>query len=107
MQLANGRIVEIHPHPMGSGVKEVLMADGGEMSSAEWDEYCTKLTQGEEIANTPDLDVRNMEHLPPGVGASYLLCLKGKGNTLIAKQWKRKRPEPIPYRHVLIRFEKR
>lgn len=104
MQLTNGRIVELRP--MDNGAKEVLMADGGDMSEAEWEEYCAQLTQGEEIAYTPDLDVRNLDHLPRGVGAPFLLCLKGEGNTLIAKQWKRKRPKPIPYRHVLIRFEK-
>ncbi|MCP4540644.1 MAG: hypothetical protein GY832_26195 [Chloroflexi bacterium] len=47
--------------------------------------------------------IRNLSALPGGTGCKFLLTIKGQGDTLIAKQWKRKRPV-LASNEVLICF---
>ena len=47
--------------------------------------------------------LRNLSALPGGPGCKFLLTIKGQGDTLIAKQWKRKRPT-LATNEVLICF---
>ena len=46
--LNNGRVVQ--HKPMDNGAQWAVMADGGAMSSEEWQEYCDKLRNG--VAST-------------------------------------------------------
>lgn len=39
----------------------------------------------------PDYDIRNLDQLPAGTGARFLVCIEGEGGTLVAKRWARKR----------------
>lgn len=50
------------------------------------------------------LDIRNLDALPAGTGAKYLLTIKGQRDALIAKQWKRKRPSKLQSNEVLVCF---
>ena len=106
MRLRNGRLVETRPWPLGDA-NEAIMTDEGDMSQEEWEEYCVRLRvlnpHCREIENMPALDIRNLEALPHGLNAPFLLCIKGEEGTLIAKQWKRKRPKDIKD-HVLVTF---
>lgn len=58
----------------------------------------------ESIQYTPDLDsrIRNLSALPSGLRCDYLICIQGEGDSLIAKQWKRKRPQSLDDNEVLI-----
>ncbi len=42
-----------------------------------------------------DLDIRNIEALPPGRGCKFLVCLNGHDGALIAKSWHRKEPATV------------
>ncbi len=55
-----------------------------------------------EIPYSRDLDIRNVEALPRGTGAKYLLTLKGQGDELIAKKWARVKPKSLLPDEVLI-----
>ena len=61
-----------------------------------------------EIHFTPEVDKRlkNVSALPRGLGAPFLLCLRGEGSDLIAKQWLRKRPQALAWNNVLVCFKK-
>ena len=48
--------------------------------------------------------IRNIEALPGGLRCNYLLTIRGEQGTLIAKQWKRKRPKSLASNEVLIQF---
>ena len=64
-----------------------------------------QLSKGREIiAYTPALDQRltNLTQLSRGTGAKYLECIRGEGDTLIAKQWRRS--IPMQRYDVLISF---
>lgn len=52
-----------------------------------------------------DMDIRNVEALPKGTGARYLLAIKGLKDEVVAKAWKRKPPENIGPNEVLIDME--
>ena len=51
-----------------------------------------------------DLDIRNVENLPRGRMCPFLLCITGKNDALIAKQWKRKAPATLGRNEVLVSF---
>jgi hypothetical protein len=51
------------------------------------------------IAYQPDLVISNLDELPRGTRARYLECMRGPGETLIAKCWHRSIPLP---RHDII-----
>ncbi|MDI6854385.1 MAG: strawberry notch family protein [Deltaproteobacteria bacterium] len=55
------------------------------------------------IPYAKDLKIRNIEALPRGVGARYLVAIRGEGDDLIAKQWKRV-PGTLAAGEVLIDF---
>ncbi len=57
------------------------------------------------IPNSRELDIRNMESMPRGLNARYLLALKGEGSEYIAKQWKRTIPKSFKPNEVLIDFK--
>jgi len=42
------------------------------------------------IPYSKELDVRNIEAMPRGVGARYLEVIRGQGDEYVAKQWRRK-----------------
>ena len=57
------------------------------------------------IRYTPDLDIRNLDALPRGTGAPFLLCMEShEPGVLIAHSWKRKTPAAIPAGYVLVAF---
>jgi len=57
-----------------------------------------------EIQYSPNLDIRNVESLPRGTGAKYLITLKGQGDELVAKQWARVKPKTLQPDEVLIKM---
>lgn len=48
--------------------------------------------------------IRNLDALPGGLKCNYLLTIIGEGDTLIAKQWKRKAPKNLADNEILITF---
>lgn len=50
------------------------------------------------------IDIRNISALPGGLGCRFLLTIKGPDETLIAKQWKRKKPKSLGVIEVLVCF---
>ena len=48
--------------------------------------------------------ITNTENLPLGLRCKYLVTTKAHTGTLIAKQWKRKRPNTIGDNEVLVVF---
>lgn len=57
------------------------------------------------IAYLPDLDIRNVDALPRGTGAPYLLCIIGQAaGELIAKRWIRQRPDRVSQHERIVRF---
>ena len=48
-----------------------------------------------------DARLRNTEQLSKGTGARYLECIRGQGEELVAKQWRRKIPKSY---QVLVDF---
>jgi len=69
-----------------------------------FDENISKLKPEKttEIPYSRDLDIRNVEALPKGTGAKYLVTLKGQGDELIAKKWARVKPKSLLPDEVLI-----
>lgn len=57
-----------------------------------------------EIKDSPDLKVINLEFMPRGTGAKFLLTIKGQDGELVAKAWKRVAPKSLKPHEVLIRF---
>ena len=57
------------------------------------------------IAYANDLDIRNLDALPRGTGAKYLLTIRGEGTALIAKEWRRVEPKALLLNEVLVTFE--
>ena len=55
-----------------------------------------------EIPYSRDLDIRNVEALPKGTGAKYLVTLKGQGDELIAKQWAKVKPSSLKPDEILV-----
>lgn len=39
------------------------------------------------------LVIKNIENLPAGLKCNYLVCIAGQNDELIAKQWKRVKPQ--------------
>jgi hypothetical protein len=58
------------------------------------------------VKYTPKLDkkIRNIQNLPLGLKRNYLVCIKSHKDTLIAKQWKRKKPKTLAQDEILIVF---
>jgi len=52
----------------------------------------------------PDMVITNLDALPPGLGARFLVVIKGEGDALVAKNWLRKLPEWLEPGEILIRF---
>ena len=50
-----------------------------------------------------DSKIRNISALPSGLGCKFLLCIKGEGDDLIAKAWKRTKPSLVEG-EILVRF---
>jgi len=46
--------------------------------------------------------VSNIENLPGGLKCKFLVLIQGQNDTLIAKQWKRKRPQLKVNEHLII-----
>jgi hypothetical protein len=56
-----------------------------------------------QVAYTPQLDIRNVASLARGIGAPFLLCLQSpEPGVLIAHSWKRKAPVIIADGYVLV-----
>jgi len=51
-----------------------------------------------------DLPIKNISNLPGGLNCGFLLCIKGEGEDLIAKAWKRKEPKNISPNEVVVLF---
>lgn len=61
------------------------------------------LTLGTDVVDySPDLDIRNMDALPRGTGAKYLVAIPGLGSELVAKRWAR--VPKVGKGEILIRF---
>jgi hypothetical protein len=60
------------------------------------------------INYTPELDrrIKNLDSLPRGLSAPYLVVIKGQGDDLVAKEWKRTLPKNLEENETLIRFRK-
>ena len=56
------------------------------------------------IKYSKNLKVLNTENLPTGLSCRYLICIKGEGDDLIAKKWKRKEPKSLSSNEVLVFF---
>jgi len=54
------------------------------------------------IPYSKDLNIRNIEQLPRGVGTPYLEVIEGEKGTYIAKQWRRKPQD----KGIFVEFEK-
>lgn len=48
--------------------------------------------------------LRNVGALPHGTGARFLLTIRGEGNDLVAREWRRTAPVSIKPNEVLIDF---
>jgi hypothetical protein len=48
--------------------------------------------------------VRNLNALSHGTGCKYLLCIRGEGQELVAKAWKRKLPATLSPGEVIVEF---
>jgi hypothetical protein len=53
---------------------------------------------------SPELIIRNTDALPAGTGCRYLLCIRGQGEELVAKQWCRKMPAVVKPSEVIVKF---
>lgn len=51
------------------------------------------------------LIIRNLESLPRGTGARYLVAIEGQNGELVAKRWARVKPAKLGIIEVLIGFE--
>ena len=58
------------------------------------------------IPYSPSLRIVNIEALPRGTGAKFLLVIPGEKGEWIAKQWKRQIPKTLNPREALIDFQK-
>jgi len=66
-------------------------------------ESAAEAPEGPEIVpNSRDLDIRNLDALPRGTGAQFLEVVRGQGDELIAKQWRRKIPTKPNARAILV-----
>lgn len=52
-----------------------------------------KIMSYKEWKNKMNGKIKNLENLPGGLKCKYLVLIAGEDNTLIAKQWKRNKPE--------------
>ena len=59
------------------------------------------------IPYSPSLKIRNFNALPRGTGASFLVAIRGQGDELVAKQWKRTEPETLEPGEVLVVFPRK
>ena len=59
------------------------------------------------IPYSPMLRIVNIEALPRGTGAKYLLVIQGEMGELVAKQWKRQIPGKLNPREAIIDFRSR
>jgi len=57
------------------------------------------------IPYSPALDIRNIESLPRGTGARYLVAVKGQGDELVAKRWARVLPKKTEPGEVVIEMQ--
>lgn len=48
------------------------------------------------------LTIRNIENLPSGLKCNYLVCIAGQGNELVAKEWKRVKPQLKDNEYLLV-----
>lgn len=53
-----------------------------------------------------DMVIRNVESLPGGLGARFLLVINGENGEYVAKGWKRKAPAKMEKYETLIDFKK-
>lgn len=58
------------------------------------------------IKFSKEIPIKNIRSLPTGLHCNFLICIKGEGNDLIAKQWKRKEPKEIQGNEILIYWER-
>jgi hypothetical protein len=58
------------------------------------------------LRNTEEIDVRNIEQLPAGLGCRFLLCLESHliNDRYIAKRWLRKLPKETKECEAIIDF---
>jgi len=54
------------------------------------------------ISYTPSLDIRNIDALPRGTGARYLVTIRGQGEELVASRWARVIPKRLKANEVLV-----
>jgi len=50
------------------------------------------------------LDIRNIQALPKGTGANFLIAIRGKGSDFVAKKWSRVMPSKLEYGEVVIKM---
>ena len=46
--------------------------------------------------------IRNIGNLPRGLGAPYLVVIRGQGSDFVAKRWLRKMPESLEEGEILL-----
>lgn len=46
--------------------------------------------------------IKNIENLPAGLKCNFLVLIAGQDNDLIAKEWKRKRPQLKSNEYLII-----
>lgn len=86
-------------------IPSFLKRDAGETAPVPPAAAATETARPQRIDFTADLSIRNVDQLSGGTGARYLLAVRGEGDALIAKQWKRRPPRNLASNEVLVDFE--
>jgi len=48
------------------------------------------------------MTIKNVGNLPRGLGAPYLVVIRGQGSDFVAKRWARKMPKSLDAGEILI-----
>lgn len=49
--------------------------------------------------------IKNIESLPRGTGAKFLICIHGEGTDLVAKRWAKKMPKALANNEAVVTFD--
>lgn len=63
--------------------------------------------QPEVVPYSRALDIRNIDALPRGTGAKFLVAIRGQGDEFVASRWARVAPKRLKPREVLIEMQPR
>ena len=75
-----------------SSVTSVTMGASGLVIMLSWTPWREEMNMPDLIKYTPDLPIVNASALPHGLGAKFLVTIRGEGKDLVAKRWSRVLP---------------